>query len=132
MASWYDNVYMPVVHAIRDYDLLHNFPTRTEADLYLWIAHHRERLAREYSLAPLSPTEAVATFAETHADGLLQKALMGLKLGWHRARGGDGIPLGMSEDEFQELRERHAAGELSLAEAEERAAEAPAQPDGSS
>lgn len=123
VASWYDHVYMPVVNALHDYDLLHNFPGRTEADLYLWIAHHRERLATEYSLAPLSATEAVATFAETHTDRLLSKALMGLKLGWHRALGSDNIPLGMSEAEFLDLRERHEAGELSLAEAEALAAE---------
>ncbi len=56
VASWFDTVYMPVVEAIRDYELLHNFPGRTEADLYLWIALHRERLAAAYGLAPLSPT----------------------------------------------------------------------------
>lgn len=123
VASWYDHVYMPVVNAIHDYDLLHDFPGRTEADLYLWIAHHRERLATEYSLAPLSPTEAVATFAETHADSLLGKALMGLRLGWRRAVGDGNLPPGMSETEFLDLRERHEAGELSLAEAEALASE---------
>ncbi len=122
--SWYDNVYMPVVEAIRQYDLLRRFPGRTETDLYTWIALHRERLAAAYGLAPLSPTEAVSTFAQVHSDMLLQRTVKGLKLGLHRVLG-DERPLGMSEEEFQELRARHAAGELSLAEAGERLAHAP-------
>ncbi len=71
--SWYDNVYLPVVEMIRKYDLMRNFPERTEADLYLWIAHHRERLAQAYGLAPLSPAEAVSTFAEVYSDMPLQR-----------------------------------------------------------
>jgi len=45
VTSWYDNVYTPVVEALRDYKLLEQFPDRTEADMYLWITHHREELA---------------------------------------------------------------------------------------
>jgi nucleotide-binding universal stress UspA family protein len=44
VAGWYDEVYLPVVQAIRQRDLLAEFPGRTEADLYLWIAHHRAAL----------------------------------------------------------------------------------------
>jgi len=42
--SWHDSVYQPVVEAIRESGVLREFPTRTEADLYLWVAWHRERL----------------------------------------------------------------------------------------
>ena len=117
VASWYDTVYMPMVQAIRDYDLLRNFPERTEADLYLWIAHHRERLAAAYGLAPLSPTAAVSTFAQLHGDSFFQRALRGVIQGLHRVIG-DEKPLGMSDEEFREARARHEAGELSLGEAE--------------
>lgn len=122
--SWYDNVYMPVVQSIRDYGLLRSFPGRTEADLYLWIAHHRERLAQEYGLAPLGPNEAVATFAQVYSDTLLQRTVKGLRFGLHRVLGQDGRPLGMSEEEFQRLRRRHEEGEVSLGEAERRRLEA--------
>jgi hypothetical protein len=116
--SWYDNVYLPVVAAIRKYDLLKGFPKRTEADLYLWIAFHRERLAREYDLAPLDPETAVQTFVSMHDDNLLARTWKGLMQGFHRLFV-DEIPLGMSEEEFEELRARHDAGELSVSEAEE-------------
>jgi hypothetical protein len=118
VASWYDNVYMPVVQAIRDYDLLHNFPGRTEADLYLWIAHHRERLSAAYELAPLSATAAVSTFAHSYGDTLIQRTVKGLLKGLHWVMGDDDRPLGLSEEEFQDARARHQAGELTLGEVE--------------
>ena len=43
-ADWYDNVYLPVISIIRDHSLLIDFPDRTEADLYLWIAEHKAAL----------------------------------------------------------------------------------------
>lgn len=39
-SHWYDAVYMPVVQTIRDQGALHEFPGRTETDLYIWIAQH--------------------------------------------------------------------------------------------
>lgn len=117
--SWYDTVYIPVVEAIHKYHLLAHFPERTEADLYLWIALHRERLAYHYELAPLDPDTAVSTFAEIHSERPLERMLQGVRIGLHWLLS-DERPLGMSEDAFRYLRERHAAGEISLTEAEER------------
>jgi hypothetical protein len=117
--SWYDNIYMPVIQAIRKYGLMEQFPNRTEADLYLWIAHHREGLARTYGLAPLSAEAAVATFAQSHSDKPLEKTVKGLRLGIHRALGHE-EPLGMTQAEYQNARDRHDAGEISLSEAEEK------------
>ncbi|MCU0510652.1 MAG: hypothetical protein MUC34_20240 [Anaerolineae bacterium] len=51
-ASWYDNVYLPVVQAIKEGDVLEEFPQRTEADLYIWVAYHRERLRESYGEMP--------------------------------------------------------------------------------
>ncbi|HAJ37043.1 MAG TPA: hypothetical protein DCL15_15285 [Chloroflexi bacterium] len=118
VASWYDNVYLPMVEAIRSHDLMSSFPKRTEADLYLWIAFHREQLATSYGLAPLSPDAAVATFAEVHSERPWEQAVRTLKFEWHRVLGDLDKPLGMSEEEFIESRARHAAGERTLAEAE--------------
>jgi nucleotide-binding universal stress UspA family protein len=47
IADWYDTVYLPVVNIIRERGLLIDFPDRTEADLYLWIADHRAALEEE-------------------------------------------------------------------------------------
>jgi hypothetical protein len=107
------------VESIREHDLLADFPDRTEADLYLWIAFHREELAKRYELAPLSPDAAVRTFASVHSDKLLQQALKAVTLGFRRTFGSDEIPPGLSEEEFEEARARYAAGERTIAEAEE-------------
>jgi hypothetical protein len=37
VASWYTNVYLPLVNIIRDQDILADFPSLTETDLYLWV-----------------------------------------------------------------------------------------------
>ncbi len=47
VVDWYDKVYLPVVEIIREHGLLHDFPNRTEADLYLWIADHRVAMEEE-------------------------------------------------------------------------------------
>jgi nucleotide-binding universal stress UspA family protein len=44
---WYDMVYSPIIHIIRERGMLRDFPDRTETDLYLWIAEHRAALEEE-------------------------------------------------------------------------------------
>lgn len=44
VASWYDNVYIPIITIIREQGFLQRFPERTEADLYLWTLDHRSDL----------------------------------------------------------------------------------------
>lgn len=46
--SWYENVFLPVVRAIREEKLLSRFPGRTEADLYVWIVKHWDELKKKY------------------------------------------------------------------------------------
>lgn len=117
VSSWYDTVYMPVVDEINNRLLLEHFPSRTEADLFLWISHHRERLSVHHELAPLSPEVAVSTFAETNSELPIEHTVQGLRQGIHRLFGGESRPPGMTDEEFEELRRRHDAGELSVAEA---------------
>lgn len=50
--SWYDTVYLPVIQGIQESGVLKEFPRRTEADLYIWIAYHRERLKERYGGMP--------------------------------------------------------------------------------
>jgi hypothetical protein len=67
-ASWYDNVYKPIIELIREYDILAHFPARTEADLYLWITSRWLELSREQR--PSGPAEAIADLLfETEGAG---------------------------------------------------------------
>jgi hypothetical protein len=67
-ADWYQRVYLPVVERIRNSGILKNFPGRTEADLYLWIAENRARLQMRYADQDGSQEaqEAVHDFAQKH------------------------------------------------------------------
>jgi len=47
VASWYDNVYIPIVNLIRERGILEDFPGRTEADMYAWFVLHRAELEEE-------------------------------------------------------------------------------------
>jgi hypothetical protein len=66
-ASWYDTVYLPVVEAMRETEILKQFPSRTEADLYLWIAYHRELLKERYGEMPLD-RDVAAALAEQFSE----------------------------------------------------------------
>ncbi len=68
VASWYDNVYMPIVRTIREQEILVEFPDRTETDLYLWVIDHQRYLREAYGKeVPL----------EQAAEDLTQRALRG-------------------------------------------------------
>jgi hypothetical protein len=66
-ASWREHVYFPIVEAIRESGVLREFPDRTEADLYFWVAWHRERLKEE--LGEMPPDREVAmSIGEQYSD----------------------------------------------------------------
>lgn len=52
VTSWYDHVYLPLIDMIRQHGILEQFPGRTEADLYLWIMHHRRSLQDVFGYDP--------------------------------------------------------------------------------
>lgn len=72
--SWYDNVYAPLARIIEENDLIHNFPARTVADLYLWIIEYqwyrREAYKANYSFADAS-RQFVRDFDEWPAGKLV-------------------------------------------------------------
>ena len=39
--DWFDSIYLPLIRIINHSDLLKNFPSRTEADLYAYITYHQ-------------------------------------------------------------------------------------------
>jgi hypothetical protein len=63
VTHWYDQVYMPLVEAIRKTGVLEKFPNRTETDLYLWVIDHQHYL-RE-SQPGVTPEQAAEHFVAT-------------------------------------------------------------------
>jgi hypothetical protein len=61
VTSWYDNVYQPIIRAIRKQGILKQFPERTEADLYIWVSRWHHELSERYG-KPISAKEAVDEF----------------------------------------------------------------------
>ena len=58
LKDWYEHSYVPIAAMIREERVLDAFPGRTELDLYLWIIHHRERLALEARDESVTPSAA--------------------------------------------------------------------------
>jgi hypothetical protein len=61
--GWYDNVYLPLVHLIREKGLLKGFPHRTEADLYAWVTRYEMELRQHHSVPDVDDEVAVEEFA---------------------------------------------------------------------
>jgi len=47
VTDWYDHCYLPVIRIIRELGVLHRFPERTEADIYLLLSERRAELEAE-------------------------------------------------------------------------------------
>lgn len=61
---WYETVYLPVVHVIRETEILKDFPGKTEADLYLWVLDHQHYLVTEEGHTLQPPVDAARNFVE--------------------------------------------------------------------
>ncbi len=66
VVGWYDTVYMPLVHCIRQHDTLRHFPGRTEADLYRWVMEHRWYMLQESGGNDPGPDAALHHFVENY------------------------------------------------------------------
>jgi len=73
---WYDSIYCPIVEIIRERGILRYFPSRTDADLYLWLSKHQSQLEETlgWSLTP----EAAAIDLEAKSSQLFSR--MGSKI----------------------------------------------------
>ncbi len=67
VTSWYDEVYIPMVQVIEYNQIIKGFPTRTEADLYIWIIEHLWYLREEYQ-EDVSMQEAAQHYAKAYAE----------------------------------------------------------------
>lgn len=70
--SWYDNIYLPMIHIIRGQQILNGFPDRTEADLYLWIMEHRWFLMKDQN-SDISLEDAARDFFNTFAENPVKR-----------------------------------------------------------
>jgi len=68
VTGWYDNVYLPLIHLIRDKELLKEFPHRTEADLYAWVTRHEMELRGLFDLPDVDDRFVVEDFAERYSE----------------------------------------------------------------
>jgi len=60
---WYDMVYIPAVHEIKKSGMIERFPGRTEADLFVWMWQHQNRLLVHYAPDPVHRgVEAISSF----------------------------------------------------------------------
>jgi hypothetical protein len=103
-ASWYDSVYLPVVEAIRATGVLKEFPKRTEADLYLWVAYHRERLRERYGVT-VPDKEVAKGLAEEFSErpiGKFTKTLLRALSAALRAARSSPQPPGLTADSAAE------------------------------
>lgn len=73
LASWYDNVYLPVVRIIRQRGILEDFPDRTEADLYIWLAQHRAELEEMLGWSVTTEAAAADLVSTQSAKGVLTR-----------------------------------------------------------
>ena len=67
--DWYENVYLPIIRAIRDQELLKEFPDLTETDLYIWILDHQTYMQRELGWA-IRPDKAATDLVSEKKFGL--------------------------------------------------------------
>ncbi|MEW5868626.1 MAG: DUF4032 domain-containing protein [Chloroflexota bacterium] len=48
VASWYDQVYLPLAETVRENELVKAFPGSSQADLCLWLMEYRDYLSQAY------------------------------------------------------------------------------------
>ncbi|RME97076.1 MAG: universal stress protein, partial [Chloroflexi bacterium] len=65
-AGWYIHRYVPIVGVIRARGMLRDFPNRTEADLYVWIAKHMQELKERWGWQ-IEPEAAISALVEEHS-----------------------------------------------------------------
>ncbi|HHT43648.1 MAG TPA: ParB N-terminal domain-containing protein [Firmicutes bacterium] len=97
-ASWEQEIYKPVCNLIRSQGLLHDFPGRTEADLFLYASYHKvakSRLTRQ----KVSYREALADFKIPKPDKSFAEQLKELITGLFSPDLHDVCPYGLIIDE---------------------------------
>lgn len=84
VSAWYEMKYLPTVQIIKDSTLLEDFPGRTEADLYVWLSLHHEKLGEIYGEYE-NLAELAQILAEHHKEGSIERVTRHVRrlLGYH-------------------------------------------------
>lgn len=64
-ADWYDNVYLPMINAVRQTDIIKHFPGRSESDLYIWLIEHQKALREHHDLGKVILPNVVNEFLQS-------------------------------------------------------------------
>jgi len=78
VCDWYDHVYLPLVHIIRDREVLADFPGRTEADLYLWIMDHQHYLRERFGSGVMAE-QAAEHFADHYTTQPVKRVIRAVR-----------------------------------------------------
>lgn len=86
-ASWHDLVYLPLLQILQDSGAPHQFPKRTQAELYLWLTYHREevRCRGEYQHDEAVAAALVERFSERPLQGIVKRAQRVWRAAWQAA-----------------------------------------------
>ncbi len=79
-ASWYDNVYLPIIDAVRQVHILDQFPKRTETDLYIWLIKNQAALRKRHNLGDLDLPSAVGFWLAYVKDASAREELKEMDL----------------------------------------------------
>lgn len=93
VASWYDNVYMPLIELLRERDILKYFPGRTESDVYLWLVLRRAALEAEQDTLGQIPDEQIIEDLEQQETPPSSLARLAQLFGFKRRPQGLLLPL---------------------------------------
>ena len=97
-ASWEQEIYKPVTRLIREQGLLHEFPGRTEADLFLYASYHKVAKSR-LTKQKVSYKEALADFKVPRPDKTFAEQLKDLITSLFSPDPQDACPYGLIMDE---------------------------------
>lgn len=64
-AHWYDQIYLPIIQAVRQEKIIKHFPKRQESDLYLWLINHQQAWPEQYNLAQVEAPAMIKEFLQT-------------------------------------------------------------------
>jgi hypothetical protein len=67
-ASWYDNVYLPIIEIVREMDVLKHFPGRSETDLYGWLIKNQAALRKQHDLKNIDDLPSAVGFWLTYVN----------------------------------------------------------------
>ncbi|CAA9571231.1 MAG: Transcriptional regulator [uncultured Thermomicrobiales bacterium] len=69
VVDWYDHIYLPIVRVVARRGVLDRFPSRTDADVYLWVMRHRGELEHRVGqdVGPLAAAEDYANEVVEHS-----------------------------------------------------------------